>query len=113
MAREAFFLDFAIQTRKCFPGLVLMLTGGFRSRSAAEHAIKQNACDLIGIGRPACINPEFAKVLLDRSVPVSQAKLVLPRVDVPFYARLVPLNAVGAGWETVSLARRIISLASN
>ncbi|GFG20225.1 FMN binding oxidoreductase [Aspergillus udagawae] len=111
MAREAFFIDFAIKTRKSFPNLVLMLTGGFRSRSAAEHAIKQNACDLIGIGRPASINPEFAKVLLDRNVPVSQAKLVLPRVDVPFYARVVPLNAVGAGWETLYYVVRIFYLA--
>ncbi|CAI7631944.1 unnamed protein product [Penicillium palitans] len=45
--REAFCLDFAKETRKRYPNLVLMLTGGFRSRAGAEAAIKESACDIV------------------------------------------------------------------
>jgi hypothetical protein len=78
-----------------------MLTGGFRTRAGAEYALSQNACDLIGIGRPAAVDPGFAKLLLDDSLSEDEAQLVLNRVAVPFWAKWIPLTAVGAGWETV------------
>ncbi len=51
--REAFFLDFAKIIREQFPDLVLMVTGGFRTRGAMEEAVATGACDLIGLARPA------------------------------------------------------------
>lgn len=101
-AREAFFLEFAHEVRRRHPNLVLMLTGGFRTRAGAEAAIKDNACDLVGIGRPAAINPKFPHLLLDESVPDEKAQLPLNKVPPPFYARFLPLHVVGAGTETVS-----------
>ena len=35
----------------------LMVTGGFRSLTGMENAIFQNACQMIGIARPLCVNP--------------------------------------------------------
>jgi 2,4-dienoyl-CoA reductase-like NADH-dependent reductase (Old Yellow Enzyme family) len=78
-AREAFFLDFAKETRRRFPNLVLMLTGGFRSRAGAEAAIKDNACDLVGIARPAAVNPRFAALLLDEGTSDEDAQISLDR----------------------------------
>jgi 2,4-dienoyl-CoA reductase-like NADH-dependent reductase (Old Yellow Enzyme family) len=101
LAREAFFLEFARETRKRFPSLVLMLTGGFRSRAGAEHALRENACDLIGIGRPAAVEPAFAGRLLDESVPAEEAEMQLNKVKPPFLLNLLPIKAVGAGLETV------------
>ncbi|TVY85843.1 NADH-dependent flavin oxidoreductase, partial [Lachnellula willkommii] len=51
--RESFFLEFAQTVRKEFPRLVLMVTGGFRTRVGMEQALESGGCDLIGIGRPA------------------------------------------------------------
>jgi 2,4-dienoyl-CoA reductase-like NADH-dependent reductase (Old Yellow Enzyme family) len=57
LAREAFFLEFAKVMRQHFPSTVLMLTGGFRSRAAMQAAIDDNACDLVGLGRPSIMKP--------------------------------------------------------
>ncbi|KAL6232940.1 hypothetical protein BDW75DRAFT_216389 [Aspergillus navahoensis] len=99
-AREAFFLEFAAAVRARYPSLILMLTGGFRSRAGANYALSQNACDLIGIGRPAAIDPHFPKLLLDGSVQESDAQLKLNRVPLPFWAKWIPLAAIGAGTES-------------
>ena len=101
-AREAFFLSFATETRARFPNLILMLTGGFRTRAGAEDAIKQNACDIIGIGRPAAVNPKFPQLLLDESLSDGEAGLPLKKVGLPWYARLIPIKVIGAGAESVS-----------
>ncbi|OGM40788.1 hypothetical protein ABOM_011147 [Aspergillus bombycis] len=107
VAREAFFLEFATETRKRYPNLVLMLTGGFRTRGGAEYAIEHGACDLIGVARPAAINPSFPKLLLNESVADEDAKLQLKRVPPPFYARCVPGKAVGMGLETAYYSNQI------
>ncbi|KAJ5151082.1 uncharacterized protein N7482_010334 [Penicillium canariense] len=110
-AREAFFLDFAHTVRERHPGLVLMLTGGFRTRAGAEAAIRDGACDLVGIGRPAAIEPKFPLVLLDEGVPDEQAVLLLEKAPVPWLGRWLPRNLVGAGAETSYYAGQILRLA--
>lgn len=106
-AREAFFLEFATETRKRYPNLILMLTGGFRSRAGAESAVKAGACDLIGIGRPSAVNAKFAQLLLDESTSEKEAKLPLNKVPPPFIARFLPAKSIGAGLESVSLYLKI------
>ena len=101
-AREAFFLEFATEARKRYPNLILMLTGGFRSRAGAESAVKAGACDLIGIGRPAAVNAKFAQLLLDESTSDEEARLPLNRVKPPFVAKFLPAKSIGAGLESVS-----------
>ena len=100
-AREAFFLEFSKEVRQRHPGLVLMLTGGFRTRAGAEAAIRDGACDLVGIGRPGAIDPRFPRLLLDESVGDEEAGMVLNNVAVPWYMRFLPLHLVGAGAESV------------
>ncbi|KAL4918134.1 hypothetical protein BDW62DRAFT_181891 [Aspergillus aurantiobrunneus] len=110
-SREAFFLEFAAAVRSRYPSLVLMLTGGFRTRAGAEYALSQNACDLIGIGRPAAIDPGFPRLLLDESLGEEEAQLTLKRVGVPFWAKWIPLNAIGAGAESSYYAGQIQRIA--
>jgi 2,4-dienoyl-CoA reductase-like NADH-dependent reductase (Old Yellow Enzyme family) len=100
-AREAFFLEFSKEVRQRHPGLVLMLTGGFRTRAGAEAAIRDNACDLVGIGRPAAIDPKFPRLLLDESVGDDKAQLPLNNAPVPWYTPFLPLHLIGAGAESV------------
>lgn len=63
LAREAYFVDFA-KAMKDELSIPLMLTGGFRTRSAMEQAIKSGAADVIGLARPLCILPDAPKRLL-------------------------------------------------
>jgi 2,4-dienoyl-CoA reductase-like NADH-dependent reductase (Old Yellow Enzyme family) len=68
-SREAYFLEFAeaIRERSKLP---LMVTGGFRTKTGMEEALKSGGTDLIGIARPLCVKPslpnEFLKNETDR-----------------------------------------------
>lgn len=63
MEREAYFVDFAKAMRKELT-IPLMVTGGFRSRAAMEHALESGSADLIGLGRPLCYMPDGPNALL-------------------------------------------------
>jgi 2,4-dienoyl-CoA reductase-like NADH-dependent reductase (Old Yellow Enzyme family) len=73
LAREAYFVDFAIAMQQAI-SIPLMVTGGFRSRKAMEQAIETGAADLIGLGRPLCYQPDGPQLLLDGA-------LELPRIE--------------------------------
>ena len=63
LAREAYFVDFA-KAMKNELSVPLMVTGGFRSSSAMEQAIKSGAADVIGLARPLCTLTDAPKRLL-------------------------------------------------
>jgi 2,4-dienoyl-CoA reductase-like NADH-dependent reductase (Old Yellow Enzyme family) len=63
LAREAYFVDFA-KAMKTELSIPLMVTGGFRSASAMDQAIRSGAADIIGLGRPLCVMTEAPKRLL-------------------------------------------------
>lgn len=98
---EAFFLDFATQARKRFPNLILLLTGGFRTRKGIEAALKDGVCDLVGIGRPAVLRPDFPRFIMDDIYSDQEARVVFPKVPIPFLARLLQIRMLGGGAETV------------
>jgi len=61
--REAYFLDYAERVRKAIK-MPLMVTGGFRSVEGMNHALKEDALDVIGLGRPLCVDTELPHKLL-------------------------------------------------
>jgi len=63
LMREAYFVDFAVAMREKV-SIPLMVTGGFRKRAAMEQAIESGSTDLIGIGRPMCIDSDAPSQLL-------------------------------------------------
>lgn len=63
LAREAYFVDFA-KAMKNELSMPLMVTGGFRSASAMEQALRSGAADVIGLARPLCVLPEAPRRLL-------------------------------------------------
>ncbi len=67
LEREAYFLDYAEGIRKVcdFP---LMVTGGFRTRSAMEEALASGNTDVIGLGRPLCTDPDTPRNLMDGTI---------------------------------------------
>lgn len=111
IAREAFFIEFAHEVRKRYPDLILMLTGGFRSRTGAEAAISSRACDLIGIGRPAAIYTDIPHKFLDESLPDNEAWFSLRKVELPWFAKWLRSPAIGGGAETEYYRKQIERLA--
>jgi len=73
LAREAYFVDFA-KAMKNELSIPLMVTGGFRSASAMEQALRSGAADVIGLARPLCVLPEAPRRLLG-------GMAMLPRVE--------------------------------
>ncbi len=67
IAREAYFLDYAKDIRNVFKG-PLMVTGGFRSIKGMNNALTEDACDVVGIARPFCIDSDIANKLLDKNL---------------------------------------------
>lgn len=65
--REAYFLEYArsVKTRAKMP---VMVTGGFRSRAAMDDALALGEADLIGIGRPLCVETDLPSRLLSGEI---------------------------------------------
>ncbi len=61
--REAYFLEYASAVRKVAM-MPLMVTGGFRTREGMEEALRHDAIDVIGLGRPLITDPDAPKRLL-------------------------------------------------
>ncbi|WP_293625520.1 NADH:flavin oxidoreductase/NADH oxidase family protein [Salinisphaera sp.] len=62
--REAYFLEYAALIREVAT-MPLMVTGGFRSRDAMLEALDSGDTDIIGLGRPLCVDPNFVARLFD------------------------------------------------
>lgn len=71
-AREGYFLDYAAAMKSALT-IPLMVTGGFRSADVMNTAIAANKTDLVGIGRPFIIDPEFPSKLLSGSIAAAPA----------------------------------------
>ena len=68
--REAYFARFAPEMRKHLKRTKLMVTGGFRTARGMADAIANDGVDLIGLGRPLCLDPSAPAALL-RGVSVN------------------------------------------
>lgn len=71
-AREAYFLEFAERAR-AVTKMPLMVTGGLRSSRAMQDALDEGV-DVIGLGRPLCLEPDLPQRLIDDSSTVSKLK---------------------------------------
>jgi len=78
VAREAYFVDFALAMQKKV-AIPLMVTGGFRRRDVMEQAISSGGADLVGIGRPMCVMTDAPAQLLNglQELPRYEAQLSL------------------------------------
>lgn len=63
VAREAYFLEFAEKVRASIK-VPLMVTGGFRSATAMNAALRCGALDVVGLARLLAIDPEAPAALL-------------------------------------------------
>ncbi len=70
-AREAYFVDFA-KAMRAEVSIPLMVTGGFRSRAVMEHALATGAADVIGLGRPLCVETDGPARLLGGAIELDR-----------------------------------------
>ena len=57
--REGYFIDFAVAVQKSLRAMPLMVTGGWRTRTAMEAAVAAKEVALIGVARPLCGDPKL------------------------------------------------------
>ncbi|EWY83200.1 hypothetical protein FOYG_13045 [Fusarium oxysporum NRRL 32931] len=98
--REGFFLRTSEEIRRRFPDLTLLVTGGFRSRNGIAGALDKNACDLIGLGRPAVKYPQLpSQIMFNKDVRDDEARFDVE--SAPGGGWLASkVRSVGAGAET-------------
>ncbi|KAM0491055.1 hypothetical protein ACHAP8_010943 [Fusarium lateritium] len=110
-AREAFFLDFATAIRDQFPGLPLLVTGGFRSRSVIEDALASGSLDIVGLARPAMLDPSVpTNTLLNMNKKGEEARAIAISVPTPWLLKKIGNYIIGAGYETAWYGNKIKTL---
>lgn len=94
-AREAYFVDFAKAMQDAV-SVPLMVTGGFRTRAAMEQALDMGAADVIGLGRPLCVQTDGPKQLLEGAgeLPRSEDRVDLLPGWLGFLKRFQVIKAV-------------------
>ena len=101
-AREAFFLSFSKAIRSHFPNTPLIVTGGFRSRHGMAAAVREGDCDMIGLGRPAVLEPALPQTKIFNEKFQDSEKLYTESLSKPFLDKIIGNGVVGAGAESVS-----------
>lgn len=97
--REAYFAEFAervtqIPDKRC----PIQLSGGFRSRAGMADAITSGACDMIGLGRTAVLDPGIPKRLLLNTAVTDDEALAKPHiVRGQWFSNMIPVKVVGSG----------------
>lgn len=93
--REAYFLQFAEEAARVAK-MPLMVTGGFRSRTAMDEALNSGAADLIGLARPLCVDPEIPRKLLSGEIAAAPAYEASLRLGNGFFGPSSPNNVIKA-----------------
>jgi 2,4-dienoyl-CoA reductase-like NADH-dependent reductase (Old Yellow Enzyme family) len=91
--REAYFLEVARSIRAA-AAMPVMVTGGFRSRAVMDEALAAGELDMIGLGRPMCVDTDLPKRLFSREW--SQAVAYERQIDPP---------KAGLAWFCLQLLR--------
>ncbi|EGP84910.1 unnamed protein product [Zymoseptoria tritici ST99CH_3D1] len=96
--REGFFTDFAEKVQGLESPVPIQLSGGFRSRNGMADALDSGVCDLIGLGRPAVLEPELPKkTLLNPEVGDDHALGIPFQLRGLWFAKMIPAKVVGGG----------------
>lgn len=95
LAREAYFIDYAVHLRS-ETDIPMMLTGGFRTAAAMSEALNANAADVIGLGRTLCVEPDLPmRILRDGANALDVESGLGRQFWMPFYYEQIA--RLGAG----------------
>lgn len=99
LEREAYFLTYIEKARK-HTQTPLMLTGGFRSATGMENALKSNQLDVIGLARPFCLYPNLPLDIITQKK--ERFDTPVPRIGIDFLDRL---GGVELPWYELQIHR--------
>ncbi len=112
LARESYFQRFAPEIRAQMGRAKLMVTGGFRTAAGMAAAVAQDGVDVIGLGRPLCVDAGAAGRLLRGEVAELDRWEGKLRLGSGVFGVASPLAAVRAlntfaaqGWYYEQLVR--------
>ncbi len=133
LLREAYFVDFAV-AMQAEVSIPLMVTGGFRRLNVMQDALNGGAADIIGIGRPMCLDTDAPNQLL-QGVPelqrYEQTVQLLPNwaaflqnvsliktiagfaVQYWYYAQLLSIGRIGKADRSLSVFSAVKILLSH
>lgn len=98
--RESYFAAFGKKIREAVAPedrIPIQLSGGFKSRIGMATVLENDICDLIGLGRTVVVQPDLPKILLDPSIPDSEACSSGWEPRGTWIVSWVP-KALGTGW---------------
>jgi 2,4-dienoyl-CoA reductase-like NADH-dependent reductase (Old Yellow Enzyme family) len=98
ISHEAHILPFAAPIR-AVANMPVMVTGGFRTRAAMIEALEKQGTDIVGLGRPFIVDPEWPGRLLAGQVD----KLLEPNITMSGNASLSPLAVLR--WNSMQIER--------
>jgi hypothetical protein len=81
-----------------------MVTGGFRSRAGMDAALQADACDVVGVGRPLCVDSDVVNKLLsgaEETTTIFEKRLEIgPKIFRPILGLNSPMRffATLNGW---------------
>ena len=111
IAREAFFLDYAEKIRANV-SIPLMVTGGFRTLKGMNNALESGVCDVIGIARPLCGDPNSALDIIERKInklPNYEKTLQIGSGILSTSSRFLSIQAINAfsqmAWFYIQIKR--------
>ena len=111
IAREAFFLDYAEKIRANV-SIPLMVTGGFRTLKGMNNALESGVCDVIGIARPLCGDPNSASDIIERKInklPNYEKTLQIGSGIMSTSSRFLSIQAINAfsqmAWFYIQIKR--------
>ncbi len=66
-----------------------------------NDAIQSNACDMVGIGRPICLQFNLPKILLDKNITDENARALQYDIRGIKIFNLLPISTIGSGIGTI------------
>jgi len=97
--REAYFIEYAKEIKKVVT-CPLMVTGGFRTGEFMNECLSLGEVDMIGMGRPLCLDPDLSNKLLKGQKVES---LVRPLTSgIKALDKIFPLEII---WYTMQIHR--------
>lgn len=103
---KPFFLDYAKSVRSHVPKDVpVIVTGGFRTCSSIKNAVANGDCDLVGLARPAIVNPLLPKTtVLSPTMQEEDVTLYAKKTEASWILKQTGIRAVEVHMDNVSEA---------
>ncbi|CAJ0547498.1 Ff.00g042520.m01.CDS01 [Fusarium sp. VM40] len=92
---QPYFKSFSRIVKSRFPNVPVIVTGGFRDRASIETALSSEESDMVGIARPAAVDPRLPQaIILNHVVNDQDATFHHPKVEAPWIMRQVGVTAL-------------------